>query len=260
MTGVLQVTKINLYIFERKKMSVKIRMMRLGRRHRPFFRINAMESRNPRNGRILEKLGHYDPLEKDVEKQVVLDLEKTKAWIEKGAEVSDSVTDILRKKGIITKASVAKKVRRDRAKALAKQKGVPFTKADKIAIEKAAEKAAEEEKATAEAAEAAAKEAAEKAEAKAKAKEEAAAEKAKAKEEAAAEKAAAKEAAKEAPAEEASAEETPAEESPAEDAPTEEATAKDVPAEEAATEEAPAGEASVEDAPAEEESTEEKPE
>ena len=106
-------------------MAVKIRMMRLGRRHRPFFRINAMESRNPRNGRILEKLGHYDPLEKDVDKQIVLDLDKVKAWIDKGAVVSDSVTDILRAKGIITKASVAKKVRRDRAKELAKKKGVP---------------------------------------------------------------------------------------------------------------------------------------
>ena len=191
--------------------------MRLGRRHRPFFRINAMESRNPRNGRILEKLGHYDPLEKDVDKQIVLDLDKVKAWIEKGAVVSDSVTDILRAKGIITKASVAKKVRRDRAKELAKKKGVPFTEADKIALEKAAEKAAADAKAATEAAEAAAKEAAEKAEAKAKAKEEAAAEKAKAKEEAAAAKAAEEEAAKEAAA-------APAEEAPAEDAPTEEAS------------------------------------
>lgn len=177
-------------------MAVKIRMMRLGRRHRPFFRINAMESRNPRNGRILEKLGHYDPLEKDVEKQIVLDLDKVKAWIEKGAVVSDSVTDILRAKGIVTKASVAKKVRRDRAKAIAKAKGVPFTEADKIALEKAAEKAADEAKAAAEAAETAAKEAAEKAAAEAKAKEEAAAA-----------KAAEKEAAKEAPAEDAPAEE-----------------------------------------------------
>ena len=173
-------------------MAVKIRMMRLGRRHRPFFRINAMDSRNPRNGRILEKLGHYDPLEKDVEKQLVLDLDKIKAWIDKGAEVSDSVTDILKKKGIVTKASVAKKIRRDRAKELAKKKGVPFTRADKVALEKAAEKATEEAKAAAEAAEAAAKEAADKAEAKAKAKEEAAAA-----------KAAEEEAAKDAPAEEA---------------------------------------------------------
>ena len=186
-------------------MAVKIRMMRIGRRHRPFFRINAMDSRTPRNGRILEKLGHFDPLEKDVDKQLVLDLEKTKAWIDKGAEVSDSVTDILKKMGVITKASVAKQVRRDRAKAIARTKGKPFTQAEKIALEKATEKAAEEAKAAAEAAEAAAKEAAEKAAAEAKAKEEAAAAKeaAKAAEAKAKEEAAEAAAEPEAPAEEA---------------------------------------------------------
>ncbi|MHC4654774.1 MAG: 30S ribosomal protein S16, partial [Planctomycetota bacterium] len=46
-------------------MAVKLRLMRLGRRHRPFFRINAIDSRAPRDGRIIEKLGHYDPIEKD---------------------------------------------------------------------------------------------------------------------------------------------------------------------------------------------------
>ena len=49
-------------------MAVKLRMARMGRRHRPFFRINAVESKTPRDGRVLEKVGHYDPLEKDVTK------------------------------------------------------------------------------------------------------------------------------------------------------------------------------------------------
>ncbi len=53
-------------------MAVKLRLMRMGRRHRPFFRINAVDARTPRDGRILEKLGHYDPIEKDPAKQVVL--------------------------------------------------------------------------------------------------------------------------------------------------------------------------------------------
>ena len=56
-------------------MSVKLRLSRLGRRHRPFFRLNAVESRTPRNGKIIEKLGHYDPIEKDSAKQIVLNLE-----------------------------------------------------------------------------------------------------------------------------------------------------------------------------------------
>ena len=59
-------------------MAVKLRMTRMGRRHRPFFRINAIESRAPRDGRVLEKLGHYDPIEKDQAKQVVLNIERIK--------------------------------------------------------------------------------------------------------------------------------------------------------------------------------------
>ena len=55
-------------------MAVKIRMTRMGRRHRPFFRINVIDSRTPRDGRVLEKLGHYDPLEKETDKQLVLKL------------------------------------------------------------------------------------------------------------------------------------------------------------------------------------------
>ena len=84
-------------------MAVKIRMMRIGRRHRPFFRINAVDGRTPRNGRILEKLGHYDPIEKNEEKQIVLNVERVKHWLELGAIPSDTVADILRKHGIENK-------------------------------------------------------------------------------------------------------------------------------------------------------------
>ena len=81
-------------------MSVKLRMTRLGRRHRPFFRINAVESRTPRDGRILEKLGHYDPIEKDPGKQVVLNRERIEFWLDKGAIPSDAVSQILLRHGI----------------------------------------------------------------------------------------------------------------------------------------------------------------
>lgn len=133
-------------------MAVKLRMTRMGRRHRPFFRINAVESRTPRDGRILEKLGHYDPMEKDQSKQLVLDKERAEFWLGNGAIPSDSVADILRKNGLTCKYMEDKKARRDKARAIARAKGVPFTKAEKIAAEKAAEKAAEEAAAAAEAA------------------------------------------------------------------------------------------------------------
>ena len=76
-------------------MAVKIRMARMGRRHRPFFRINAIESRAPRDGRILEKLGHYDPVEKDPAKELVLNTERIKYWLDNGAIPSDHLADIL---------------------------------------------------------------------------------------------------------------------------------------------------------------------
>ena len=62
-------------------MAVKIRMTRMGRRHKPFFRIHAIDSREPRNGNIIEKLGHYDPLVKDPAKQIVLNKDRIDYWL-----------------------------------------------------------------------------------------------------------------------------------------------------------------------------------
>jgi len=119
-------------------MAVKIRMTRMGRRHRPFFRINAVESRTPRDGRVLEKLGHYDPIVKDADKQIVLDTERVKYWLDKGAIPSDSVSQILLRLGIKTRHYEEKKQRRARAKEIARKQGKPFTKAEKkLAAEKA---------------------------------------------------------------------------------------------------------------------------
>ncbi len=123
-------------------MAVRIRMTRMGRRHRPFFRINAVESRTPRDGRILEKLGHFDPIEKNADKQLVLDLERIKFWMGQGAVPTDSVAEILVKQGIECPQLAAKQARRDRARKMVRKLGKPFTKAEKEAAAKAA-KAAE---------------------------------------------------------------------------------------------------------------------
>ncbi len=79
---------------------VKIRLKRMGRRHRPYYRINAMEVRNPRNGRVLEELGKYDPLQPDEAKQVILKEDRIKYWLGVGAQTSDTVGHILKKHGI----------------------------------------------------------------------------------------------------------------------------------------------------------------
>ncbi len=115
----------------------------MGRRHRPFFRINAVDSRTPRDGKILEKLGHYDPIEKDLSKQLVLNIDRVKFWLEKGAVPSDTVSQILLQQGIKHKCAEKRTARRANARAAARAKGRPFTKAERAAAEKAAEKQSE---------------------------------------------------------------------------------------------------------------------
>jgi len=129
----------------------------MGRRHRPFFRINAVDSRTPRDGRIIEKLGHYDPLEKDVTKQIVLIRERVEFWLGQGAVPSDTVSEILLRNGIKHKYAEEKAARMAKACKLAHAKGKLFTKTERVLAEK--KKAAEEAAAAAAAAEAKAAEA-----------------------------------------------------------------------------------------------------
>jgi small subunit ribosomal protein S16 len=84
-------------------MAVKLRLKRLGRRHRPFFRLAAIEARNPRDGRVLEELGFYDPGNRVEAQQVKLDAERIKYWLGVGAIPSDTVRSLLKKNGIATK-------------------------------------------------------------------------------------------------------------------------------------------------------------
>jgi len=128
-------------------MAVKLRMTRMGRRHRPFFRINAVESRTPRDGKILEKLGHYDPIEKDPAKQIVLNRERTEYWLDKGAIPSDTVSQILLRQGIKNEYAKERVNRRAKARALARKKGRPFTKAEKEKLAVAKQAPPAEEKA-----------------------------------------------------------------------------------------------------------------
>src|SRR5262245_14288541 len=77
-------------------MATKIRMSRAGAKNRPFFKIVVADSRSPRDGRFLEKLGTYDPLlEKGDAKRVVLNTERIKHWLSVGAQPSDRVARFL---------------------------------------------------------------------------------------------------------------------------------------------------------------------
>ncbi|OJW09465.1 MAG: 30S ribosomal protein S16 [Planctomycetales bacterium 71-10] len=72
-------------------------MKSMGRRHRPFFRICAMDTRTPRDGRAIEELGHYDPMSRNPETQTVLNADRIRYWLSVGAQPSDKVAAILRK-------------------------------------------------------------------------------------------------------------------------------------------------------------------
>lgn len=79
---------------------VKLRLQRLGRTHRPFYRLNAMDQRAARNSKAIEHLGHFDPLEKDESKQAVLKEDRINYWLSVGAQPSETVRDLLKKNGI----------------------------------------------------------------------------------------------------------------------------------------------------------------
>ena len=79
---------------------VRIRMKSMGRRHRPFFRICAMDARTPRDGKAIEELGHYDPLVRNAEAREVLDVNRIRYWLSVGAQPSEKVKAILKRHGV----------------------------------------------------------------------------------------------------------------------------------------------------------------
>ena|SRR5882724_11698914 len=81
-------------------MSVKLRLKRTGRTNSAFYRLNAIDSRAPRDGRVIEQLGHYDPRNKDNAKQFVADLDRCKYWLSVGAVPSETVSTLLKRSGI----------------------------------------------------------------------------------------------------------------------------------------------------------------
>ena len=113
-------------------MSMKIRLARGGSKKRPFYRIVAADSRMPRDGRYIEKLGTYNPLlPKDSEERVKMNMERIQYWIGQGAQPTDRISRMLEAAGVIEK--------KERANL---KKGEPGKKAKERAEEKAAKAAA----------------------------------------------------------------------------------------------------------------------
>ena len=78
-------------------MAVRIRMKRLGRKHRPFFRICVMDQQSPRDGKAIEELGHYDPMVKNKAERVALKMDRVDYWLSVGAQPSDKVAVLIKK-------------------------------------------------------------------------------------------------------------------------------------------------------------------
>jgi len=75
----------------------RIRLKKFGTKKRPYYRIVVMDNRAPRDGKTIEELGYYHPIEAE-DRQIVFDAGKIKSWIQKGATVTDTVRSILNKK------------------------------------------------------------------------------------------------------------------------------------------------------------------
>ena len=88
---------------------VKLRLTRLGRKKRPFYRIVAIDSRKQRDGVFLERLGYFDPIATGEAKKLVLDKENIMKWLMMGAQPSDTVKNILSKEGIMLKYDMLKR-------------------------------------------------------------------------------------------------------------------------------------------------------
>src|SRR5262249_15110112 len=83
-------------------MSLKIRLARGGSKHRPYYRIVIADSRSPRDGKFIHRVGSYNPLlGKTDDKRLVLDIEKTKEWLRKGATPTDRVARFLSGVGLV---------------------------------------------------------------------------------------------------------------------------------------------------------------
>ena len=116
-------------------MAMKIRLARGGSKKRPHYSIVASDSRMPRDGRFLEKLGTYNPLlPKDSEERVKMNMERVEHWLGLGAQPTDRVARFLEAAG-----------KRDKSERANLQKGEPGKKAKDRAEERAAKAAAAEE-------------------------------------------------------------------------------------------------------------------
>ena len=141
-------------------MAVKIRLKKLGRTHRPFFRVCAMDTRTRRDGREIEILGTYDPMVKETDARAILKGERIDYWLGVGAQASPKVSTLIKKYGtggthLEAQQAALEKLGSKRASSIAAAvKEAETTKVELKTEEEAAPESTEGSEATAESTEA----------------------------------------------------------------------------------------------------------
>ncbi len=110
-------------------MAVRIRLSRIGRKNRPFYRLGAFDSRAPRNGKCIELLGWYDPLRENAEDQLKVNLERSAHWLSMGAEPTPKTAILLKRAGVTFPKTKAQKKMEQAIAAKGQSKGKEKTKA-----------------------------------------------------------------------------------------------------------------------------------
>ncbi len=122
-------------------------MKRLGRRHRPFFRVCAVDGRAPRDGRVIEELGIYDPMVRETDARAILKGERIDYWLSVGAQPSDRVRVLVKKYG---SAGTHVEAQRQALERIAARRPKPMAAAAEVAeaevVEAPAEAASDEDK------------------------------------------------------------------------------------------------------------------
>ena len=126
-------------------MAVRIRLSRGGSKKRPFYRIVAADQRAPRDGRFIEKLGSFNPLlPQDHQDRLVLDVEKVKAWLAKGAQPTDRLQKLFANLGLCEAPKIGNQPKKSAPKAKALERIKEKEEKARAAAEAAAAEAAAE--------------------------------------------------------------------------------------------------------------------
>lgn len=126
-------------------MAVRIRLSRGGSKKRPFYRIVAADQRAPRDGRFIERLGSYNPmLPQDHAERLVVDAEKVKAWIAKGAQPTERLQKLFANLGLCAAPAVKEQPKKSAPKAKAVERMKEKEEKAKVAAEAAAAEASAE--------------------------------------------------------------------------------------------------------------------